>query len=67
MGKKNISGGGKSKHQDPTAARRFARLWNRRDAGLLEYDRGKMGGDEMGEVGREQMRQGLLHEVWILI
>lgn len=33
--------------------------WSRRDAGLLEHERGRARGDEPGEVGRDQMRQGL--------
>lgn len=48
----------------PKAATRFARLWNRRDAGLLAHERRHLGGAEAGRVGRHQVRPGL--EMWIL-
>lgn len=48
----------------PEAAMRSARLGNRGDAGPPACERGCLGGEEAGRVGRHQVRPGL--EIWIL-
>lgn len=53
---KNVPGGGKGQQQDANTATRVACLWNRRGAGLLQCDKRADGGDEVGEVGRDQVR-----------
>lgn len=52
--KKNIRGG-KSRHREPEAAPSITCLRKGSEARLLEI-RGRAGGDEAGEVGRDQMR-----------